>query len=310
MVPHRQHNLRAEDGHDIRVQAWRPDTPPTRVIQVLHGLGEYSDRYARFAAAAAGRGMAVCVHDQRGHGPDADHPGWLATSDGWQKLIDDAETVNNDIRDQFPETPIVLLGHSMGSYVAQNFSMYHGSRIDALLLSASTWPSKLKLYPALLIAYAEGWRAGLSNRSGLLHFLGFSGFNKPFRPARTELDWLSRDEAEVDTYMNDPLCGGPFTCGLWRDLFGGLVRIYSDQELMRIPSDLPILITGGEKDPVGGDRGMGNLATHYAQTMHSRLTVKIYPEGRHEMLNEVNRDEVAADWLDWIEATTRSARSG
>jgi len=310
MVHHSQQVLRADDGHDIRISIWQPGDRPDRVIQVLHGLGEYSDRYQRFACAAVERGFAVCVHDMRGHGPTADHPGWLASRNGWQKLIDDAERVNFFVHDHYPGAPVVLLGHSMGSYLAQNFAMYHGSRIDALLLSASTWPSKLRLFPALLIAYAECFRAGAPNHSSLLHSLGFSGFNRPFKPARTELDWLSRDEAEVDKYIADPLCGGPFTSGLWRDLFGALLRMYADHELMRIPSDLPIMITGGEKDAVGGDRGMGRLATHYAQTMHSRLTVKIYPDGRHEMLNDINRDDVTSDWLDWAETTTRTSRSG
>lgn len=308
MVHQSQQILRADDGHDIHVTCWRPSGDCTRVIHVVHGLGEHPGRYARFAAAAAERGIAVCAHDLRGHGAHAEHPGWIAATGGWQKLIDDVELVNTSLRGEFAGIPVVLLGHSMGSYVAQNFAMYHGSRINALLLSASTWPSLFRLWPALLLAHAEGWRVGAPNYSRLLHKLGFSGFNRPFRPARTELDWLSRDDAEVDAYIADPLCGGPFTCGLWQDLLGGLLKIRSDHELMRIPSDLPILITGGANDPVGGDSGMGRLATHYAQTMHARLQVRIYANGRHEMLNETNRDEVTKDWLDWIEATTRTAR--
>jgi alpha-beta hydrolase superfamily lysophospholipase len=144
----------------------------------------------------------------------------------------------------------------------------------------------------------------------MLDRLGFGNFNKPFQPARTELDWLSRDEAEVDKYIEDPLCGGPYTTGLWLDLMAGLMEVGSDAALRRIDAALPILITGGEVDPVGGDKGMTKLLRHYAQTGHQRLRVKIYPDGRHEMLNETNRDEVTRDWLDWILATSRSARSG
>ena len=109
---------------------------------------------------------------------------------------------------------------------------------------------------------------------------------------------------EVDAYIADPLCGAPYMAGLWRDLTGGLLKIATDSNVSRIPLELPILISGGEQDPVGGERGMGELALHYAQTGHSRLTVKIYAEGRHEMLNETNRDEVTADWLDWIKQNT------
>lgn len=308
MVHHDREILRAADGHDIHVHAWRPEEGCSRVIQVVHGLGEHAARYERFATAAAERGLAVVAHDQRGHGPHADQPGYLAARAGWHKLVEDTETVNAYIRSAQDGAPVILLGHSMGSYVAQNYAMYHGTRIAALILSASTWPSKLKLWPAFVVAHAEGWRVGAGRHSKLLHYLGFSSFNRPFNPARTELDWLSRDAAEVDKYVADPLCGGPYTCGLWQDLFGGLLKITSDAEILRVPSDLPILISGGERDPVGGDTGMGRLAMHYAQTLHSRLTVKIYPDGRHEMLNETNRDEVTRDWLDWIDATTRNVR--
>ncbi|MEJ2129330.1 MAG: alpha/beta hydrolase [Woeseiaceae bacterium] len=310
MVHHTRQLLRAQDGHEIPLHAWRPDGDCRCVIQLVHGLGEYAARYQRFAEAAAVEGYAVCAHDQRGHGPDAEQQGFLGPGHGWQKLIEDIERVNQYVHAEFEALPVILLGHSMGSYVAQNFAMYHGPRIDGLILSASTWPSRLRVLTGLLVAHVESFRLAPHKYSGLLHFLGFSSFNGPFKPARTEFDWLSRDEQEVDAYINDPLCGGPYTCSLWVELARGLLRISSDHELLRIPSDLPILITGGEKDPVGGEKGMGKLALHYAQTGHQRLKVKIYKDGRHEMLNEVNRDQVMRDWFDWLATTTRNWRSG
>ena len=259
MVHHSQQVLRAADGHEIHLQEWRPDGGCSAVIQVLHGLGEYAARYGRFAESAAARGYAVCAHDQRGHGRHAEQPGYISAKNGWQKLIDDAELVNQFIRGQFESMPIVMLGHSMGSYVAQNFAMYHGPRINGLVLSASTWPSRIRVLLGLLIAHIESWRLGPHKTSRLLHFLGFSSFNGPFKPARTELDWLSRDAAEVDKYIADPLCGGPYSCALWLELARCLLRISSDDELMRISSDLPILITGGARDPVGGERELGDF---------------------------------------------------
>jgi alpha-beta hydrolase superfamily lysophospholipase len=187
--------------------------------------------------------------------------------------------------------------------------MHYGSRLSGLILSASTWPLKAKLLPALLLAHIETCRRGVRGNSAILDQLGFGNFNKQFAPARTALDWLSRDADEVDKYVADPLCGGPYSCGLWADLIGGLLQISSDNELLRIPASLPILITGGQSDPVGGDKGMTRLAMHYAQTSHQRLKVKIYAGARHEMLNEVNRHAVTADWLDWIGATTGILRS-
>ncbi len=304
MLYHRHETLVAPDGHDIHTQLWVPDGQPSAIIQILHGLGEHSDRYARFAAKAVERGFAVCIHDHRGHGSRCEHLGHFADTGGWRKLISDSEVVNDFVRQQFAETPIVLLGHSMGSYVAQTFAMYHGSRLSGLMLSASTWPSRWQLVPAKLLARIEALRLGARGKSELLNKIGFGDFNKPFEPARTEFDWLSRDAAEVDGYVSDRLCGGPYSCGLWLDLLGGLFDLASDNALSRIPLDLPILITGGEQDPVGGDKGMTNLAMHYSQSSHQRMKVKIYAEGRHEMLNETNRNEVTADWLDWVSVTT------
>jgi len=309
MLHHQHNDHTAADGHKIHSQLWQPGGQVAGIVQVLHGLGEYSDRYTRFAAAATQRGFAVCAHDHRGHGPHCDDLGHFADSDGWNKVESDIDVVNKYLHEQFPAKPIVLLGHSMGSYFAQSYAMQHGNSLSAMILSASTWPSRAQLLPARLLARFEAWRVGIRGYSALLNQVGFGGFNKAFEPARTEMDWLSRDENEVDRYVADRLCGGPYTCGLWRDLIDGLLHISADASLIRVPGELPILITGGELDPVGGDKAMTQLAMHYAQTDHQRIEVKIYAQGRHEMLNEINQDEVTSDWLNWIGATTGTAHS-
>jgi alpha-beta hydrolase superfamily lysophospholipase len=309
MLYHQHETLVAADGHDIHTQLWAPEGQPSCVIQILHGLGEHGDRYARFAAKAVERGFAVCVHDHRGHGKYSDELGHFAGARGWQQLVSDSEAVNDFVGQTFAGTPVILLVHSMGSYVAQAFAMQCGSKLSGLILSASTWPSRAQLAPAKLLARIEAVRLDTRGKSKLLDKLGFGNFNKPFEPARTERDWLSRDEAEVDKYVSDPLCGGPYSCGLWLGLLSGLFHVASDKAISSVPLDLPILISGGESDPVGGDRGMTRLAMHYAQTLHQRIKVKIYADGRHEMLNETNRDEVTADWLDWVLAAINSRRA-
>ncbi len=303
------HVLTTSDDHEILLRIWQPDREVAGVIQLLHGLGEHVSRYERFAAAANARGFAVCAHDHRGHGGHAGEAGYFADNDGWKLVVNDAHVAHEHIREQFPNLPIVLLGHSMGSYIAQTFAMCCGAKLSALLLSGSMWPQRAKLLPAMLLARLESLRLGKLGGSTLLNKLGFGDFNNRFEPARTEMDWLSRDEHEVDLYIADPLCGGPYTCGLWRDVLGALFELGSDHALNRIPADLPMLITGGSDDPVGGEDSMTRLAMHYAQTGHQRVTMKLYPEGRHEMLNETNRDEVTDDWLDWIAARCRSSRS-
>ncbi len=131
--------------------------------------------------------------------------------------------------------------------------------------------------------------------------MSFGQFNKRFAPNRTEFDWLSRDEQEVDEYVADPLCGAPSGSRLWYDLFGGLLEISRESALRKVPTVLPILITGGELDPVGGAKALTRLAAEYEATGHENVTLKLYPGGRHEMVNETNRDEVTADILAWID---------
>ncbi len=305
---HSRHTIEASDGHVIHVQSWRPAAEPQGVVQLLHGLGEHSNRYARFGEACAGAGYVLVAHDHRGHGEYCETYGFFATEEGWHKVVKDALAVQEDARSKYPELPLVLFGHSMGSYIAQAFAMEFSTPLAGLLLSGSTWPSALLTLPARLIAVFESWRIGKKGRSKFLNKLAFGDFNKPFEPAQTEMDWLSRDGEEVAKYVSDPLCGGEYTNQLWRDLLRGLSEISKEAALRRIPSELPIMIMGGADDPVGGDDGLGKLAFHYAQTGHSRLKVKIYPEGRHEMLNETNRDEVTADLLEWISACIDRAR--
>ncbi len=293
--------LSAPGEHTIRVLPFPAPASPRAVIQVLHGMGEHARRYARFAEAAAARGFAVVAHDHRGHGAQPAVRNYFAAKDGWELVVADALAVHEWAKAEHPDVPQVLLGHSMGSFIAQHFAMLHGARLDALLLSASTWPLRLQLRAGHLLALLECRRLGERQVSPLLDRIGIDALNRRFEPARTPLDWLSRDEQEVDRYIADPLCGGPYTAGLWRDLTRGLLAISTDDAVNRVPADLPILVSGGSNDPVGGDRRLGLLALHYAQTGHGRLSVKLYPDARHELLNETNRDAVTGDWLGWME---------
>ena len=296
------HRLDAPDGHRIRVYTWLPDDEPcTAVIHLFHGLGEHAGRYERFARACNARHLAVVAHDHRGHGAQAELVGHFADDGGWNLLISDAFEVQETIRHHLPERPIVLLGHSMGSFIAQRFAMRHPDNLAMLILSASTFGKRSELRAAHALARGLAL-VGKRTKPRLLHDLGFGAFNKAFQPTRTEMDWLSRDEQVVDRYLADPFCGGLFTAQLWADLTGGLLEITSRNAVAGIPRELPLLIFGGEKDPVGGTKGLTRLADVYRDTGHREVSLKIYPGGRHEMLNEINRDEVTGDVLAWIEA--------
>jgi len=294
------HTLNADDNHVIPVYVWEPEGAPRAVIQLFHGLGEHVARYDRFAQAAMQHGYAIVAHNHRGHGPETDNIGFFSSAKGWDLLVEDGHRVSEFLQQRFPGLPVVLLGHSMGSFIAQNYALRFGQNLAALVLSGSTWPSRPLLFISRPLARLLSWRHGLRGASPLLDKLGFGDFNKRFEPARTELDWLSRDPGEVDAYIDDSLCGGPYSTGLWIDLFGGLLRISTNQALQQIPADLPVLITGGADDPVGGEAGMMKLASRYEASGHHQLSSKIYAGGRHEMLNETNRDEFTGDVLRWI----------
>lgn len=291
--------LDAFGDHRIPVYLWEPEGDPVAVIQVFHGLGEHAARYERFADAATRAGYAVCAHDHRGHGPTADPYGFFAPLDGWDLLVADGRLVFDTLQARYPQKPIILLGHSMGSYIAQCYAMRYGEDLAALILSGSTWPSRLLVRIGRLLARFESWRLGRDGKSALLDKLGFGDFNRKFEPARTGLDWLSRDPDEVDRYVADPYCDGPYTAGLWIDLLGGLLQVSNIANLRKISADLPVLITGGADDPVGGEAGMLKLFAQYERTAHGKLEKKIYAGGRHEMFNETNRDEFTQDLLDW-----------
>lgn len=297
---HRTHILHALDGHAIHVHMWRPEGECEGLIQIFHGLGEYAGRYERFANAAVEQGYAVCAHDHRGHGGHDELQGHFDDDNGWNLLITDALLVLNFAIEECSQRQVILFGHSMGSYIAQSFAMRYPKAIAKLILSASTSPSRIQLRAGKLLSGIEAWRRGARAHSPLLDKLGFGDFNKPFKPQRTSCDWISRDEAEVDKYIADPLCGGPYTCGLWRDLLNGLLEVSATKALKLIPGETPVRIVGGQVDPVGGERGMRRLADQYVRTGHEDVSTRIYAGGRHEMLNETNRDEFTADLLNWI----------
>lgn len=296
--------LEAADGHRVLTDCWSPSGTETvrAVVQVLHGLGEHAARYERFAVECVANGYAVVAHNHRGHGEtcDGDSLGHFADESGWDKVIADAKLVQDDVLTRFPGVPLVLMGHSMGSYIAQSFVMRHAENVDALILSASTWSPRLKAWLGHMVAGLLAWRQGARAKSAFLDRMSFGDFNRRFAPNRTDFDWLSRDEAEVDSYIADPLCGAPSSNRLWQDVTGGLLEITSRKALRKIPGSLPVLITGGELDPVGGAGRLGRLADQYRVSGHGDVTLKVYPGGRHEMLNETNRDEVSADLLAWI----------
>ena len=305
--------LNANDRSRLYVNQWLPDGPPKALVMLSHGMAEHSGRYARLAEALCGAGYGVYALDQRGHGRTADEGtlGLYAEKDGWNKVVGDLASLNQHIGQQQPGVPIVLLGHSMGSYIAQAYLLHHSASLHGAILSGSNFQPVALYGAARVIARVERLRQGLRGRSALIEFLSFGSFNKAFKPTRTAFDWLSRDPTEVDTYINDPLCGFRCTNQLWIDLLGGLQQISKASNLSQIDPGLPILVMGGECDPVSKGKRLKSLAHALREAGCQNLQLNLYPQARHEVFNETNRDEVTADVLKWLDqalALRRPAR--
>lgn len=298
---------RTEDGTDVYVHGW--STPaPKAIVHVLHGMGEHGARYARLAALLNDAGFAVYAHDHRGHGRTArpEDLGHLADDDGFGALIRDAHAVNRAIAAKHPGLPIVLLAHSMGSFVGQALLFAHPDDFVGCALSGSSGSPPLIARAGRIVARLERIRQGKRGKSLLLRALSFDDFNKKFAPNRTRFDWLSRDHKEVDLYVDDPLCGFASTNQTWVDLLDALdTLVHVPENQARIPKDKPIYLFAGDKDPVGemGASVKRLFAAYRAQGL-TDVTLRLYPNARHETLNETNRDEVMADFLAFARRVT------
>src|ERR1700758_96287 len=280
-------SCRTEDGRQLGGYRWAPQDDQTSAgaVILVHGMGEHIRRYDHVADALTSQGFVVYGHDHRGHGASlaaTDEPGHLGPH-GWRALVDDLNLVVAQARSDHPELPVAMVAHSMGSFAAQQFLLDHGSSVDAGALTGTAAVALLE--PAL-------------DLSGDLEL---SAFNPPFQPARTDFDWLSRDESVVDAYLGDPLCGFGLDTASLKDMFAGARRLADPTQVARIPSDLPLYLAVGSKDPVNaGLTLLWALVDRYRAAGLADVTVRVYDEGRHEILNEITRAEVIGDLLQWL----------
>ncbi len=300
--------LHATDQHPILAYVWE-NPSPIAWVHICHGMAEHALRYADFAQQLVSAGYSVVAHNHRGHGPANQHQlGHYADENGWNKVVEDVNTVRTQLTE--PHVPYYLFGHSMGSFIAQAYLTTQPADIAGLILSGSKLESSLITFAGGLAAKLERMRKGQQATSALLDGLSFGSFNKAFKPCRTEYDWLSRDTDQVDKYINDPYCGFSCSTQLWVDLLGGLNRLYQAQSLSKIQQDLPILMLGGDQDPVGEQgKALPKLSEAYRKAGQKDVTLKLYAQGRHEMLNEINRQDVIGDILQWLEARQLEAKA-
>ena len=297
-------NALMDDGATLVWHKWKPEEErPRFLVHILHGMGEHGARYDRFACYLAGKGALVFIQDHRGHGLTAQanrqRLGVIAKEDGWNRLEKDSSVLDELLLARYPGVPLFLMGHSMGSFLARTVMERHPERFRGVVAMGSGCSLGLLAPFAMLIARSHIKKYGYDHPDDMLSKMAFGPYLKRIKPVRTQNDWLNRDAKEVDAYNADPLCG--FTCSssFYRDLFTGIATANDPSLIKAVPKDLPFLMISGDQDPVGG-WGKG---VEKAFGLYGRLTdktLRLVPGARHELLNELEKDETYACLYEWM----------
>lgn len=290
------------DGHKMAYNIWMPskDVKIKAYVQILHGMAEYSDRYEKFAKHLNSKGFVVFAGDHRGHGDSAtkEELGWFCEKNGWNRIADDAFELATYILKENEASKLFLFGHSMGSFLARTLMVQHPSFYNGVIVMGTGCSKGIIGKIGKLISKMHGQKTP----GTLMNKLSFGSYNKSFEPNRTEYDWLSRDEKEVDKYVKDPLCGFLCTNGFFYDMLSGLEFANNKKNVLTLPKDLPVLLISGQSDPVGDmGKGIEKVYKLYQKANLVDLQMILIPECRHELLNELNKKEIYKILTDWLE---------
>lgn len=296
--------LESQGVGEIHVCRWTPEGSPRAILQIVHGIAEYAARYDGFAEYLAARGFLVVAEDHMGHGQSINGGGVQGYfHGGWFTAVEDTYRLLCRTREEYPNVPYILLGHSMGSFMVRTLLCRHpDSGIAGAILTGTGWQPTAAMPAIVKAAQVFCRRAGERTPSQKLDRLIFGGYNRRVERPRTAYDWLTRDEQVVDAYVADPLCGFVATAGLLRDLMLGIQYIQQPGNLMAMNKFLPVLILSGLEDPVGNyGRGVQRTAQAFWDAGMENVTMRLYPLCRHELLNELNKLEIYQDILRWLE---------
>ena len=294
----------ADGLHTVQARAWLPEGSPKAVVQIVHGVAEHVGRYEEAARFLAGHGFAVCGNDHLGHGRTArpGEYGFFASKGGWELAVRDVRRLRELAGERWPGLPFFILGHSMGSFLTRTYLIRWPGTVDGAVLSGTGQE------PAPVVAFgraAAGLLCALRGPryvSPLIYRLSLGAYNRKFRPNRTTGDWLSRDEAMVDEAMADPLCSFQPTVSMFRDMMNGLRFIGRTSNARRMDPDTPVYFFSGDHDPVGSmGKGVRKVEALFRRAGCRDVTVRLYPGGRHEMIHELNRQQVLDELLVWLE---------
>lgn len=296
-----------KDSLKMNMYKWEPKDKDSvkGIINIAHGMAESEIRYERFAKTLVDNGFIVYVGEHRGHGltcGNIEDLGYICDNDGFHTMVEDLKEINNFIKEENLNLPIIIMGHSMGSFLTQRYIEEYGDTVNGAIISGTNGNPGLILNFGIFISSIEMRIRGRKAKSKLLDGMIFGTYNKRIHKNKTRVDWLTRDEEEVEKFINDPYCGNVFTTSFFYDLMKGLKIIHKEENLNKIPKNLPILIFSGEADPVGRyGKGVDNLINLYKSLGIKNLHYKIYKDGRHEMLNEINNEKVFEDIINWLD---------
>lgn len=288
----------------IHAVRYIPDGEIKAIVQISHGMVEHIERYKEFALFLNSKGILVTGNDHLGHGKSINSPkdfGFFAKENGNLTVLYDVYQLTQLTKEQYPNVPYFLLGHSMGSFYARQYLCQFGHELDGVILMGSGFPPlawvQFGRILVSLIACFTGWRY----RCFLINQLAYGSYNKHFTPTRTTKDWLTKDSAKVDEFIADKRCNFIFTLNAHYAMFTGISRLYNKKLLSRMPKDLPVLFLSGKEDPVGDyGKGIARTVQSFKKAGMKNVKVKLYPGDRHEILHETDRDIVYKDICRWL----------
>ncbi len=283
---------------------WAPEQPPKAVLQICHGMVEYIDRYDEFARYAASRGYYVVGNDHLGHGASVvsdDQHGYFAHPNGNECVIADIHRLRTMVQKKYPDLPYFILGHSMGSFLTRQYIQIHGKGLAGAIIMGTGSQPDIVLHIGKLICRTIAQFRGWHYRSAFVDGMAFGGYNKQFEPARTPNDWLTKDTAIIDACIGNPWSTFRFTVNAYYHMFRGIQYIQKPVHIEQIPKDLPLLFVAGGDDPVGNNgKSVIKVYKEYKKAGIKNVKIKLYPNDRHEILNETDRDVVYEDLLYWL----------
>ena len=288
---------------DIKAWQFAPEGEVKAVIQMHHGMAEHTNRYRNFISAFTDRGYAIFINDMLGHGQSNDDKellGYFGDKDGYKNILADAKTLTDIAKKEYPDKKFIIAGHSMGSLIMRCYINEYGNDFDGAVFIGTAGPTPIAKAGIPIMKVVAALK-GKKHHSKFLNDISLGPYDKPFEH-RTHYDWGMRDTKEVDEYVADPLCGFFFTVAGFMDLSQLTIQCNEDRWFNNVAKDKPVLLMSGDMDPVGNyGKGVTEVYRKLLETDHKNVTLKLYHEARHEILNELNKDEVYNDLEHWIE---------